>query len=238
MTRSLMIFGQGAILLPSVGDEGNEGRAAGRIRSERIDEFDRNLFGHIGFAISNAVRSFWFGLTASHDRQGARRRLHAPLLSQARSLFGRAGADGRHLDAAARRQAQVQGIAVRAPGRRAQPTSTSPAPCSSATRTKAVRSATSRCWRGRSTTAMQQDRDWRCPARCATSRSARSAGCCGCWCSRWGRRAQAPSDRLGHRAAALLMTPCDARAAPGRRRVPDARATTIRPAASTATCPR
>jgi acyl-CoA dehydrogenase len=28
----------------------------------------------------------------------------------------------------------------------------------------------------------------------------------------WGRRAQAPSDRLGHRAAALLMTPCDARA--------------------------
>jgi len=27
----------------------------------------------------------------------------------------------------------------------------------------------------------------------------------------WGRRAQAPSDRLGHRAASLLMTPCDAR---------------------------
>jgi acyl-CoA dehydrogenase len=27
----------------------------------------------------------------------------------------------------------------------------------------------------------------------------------------WGRRAQAPSDRLGHRAASLLMTPCEAR---------------------------
>jgi acyl-CoA dehydrogenase len=27
----------------------------------------------------------------------------------------------------------------------------------------------------------------------------------------WGRRAQPPSDRLGHRAASLLMTPCDAR---------------------------
>ena len=27
----------------------------------------------------------------------------------------------------------------------------------------------------------------------------------------WGRRAQAPSDRLGHRAAALLMSPSDAR---------------------------
>ncbi len=27
----------------------------------------------------------------------------------------------------------------------------------------------------------------------------------------WGRRAEAPSDRLGHRAASLLMTPCEAR---------------------------
>jgi acyl-CoA dehydrogenase len=27
----------------------------------------------------------------------------------------------------------------------------------------------------------------------------------------WGRRAQAPSDRLGHKVATLLMTPCDAR---------------------------
>src|SRR3546814_10726634 len=30
-----------------------------------LEEFDRNLFGHIGFAISNAVRSFWFGLTGA-----------------------------------------------------------------------------------------------------------------------------------------------------------------------------
>ena len=27
----------------------------------------------------------------------------------------------------------------------------------------------------------------------------------------WGRRAQPPSDRLGHKVASLLMTPCDAR---------------------------
>jgi acyl-CoA dehydrogenase len=27
----------------------------------------------------------------------------------------------------------------------------------------------------------------------------------------WGRRAQAPGDRLGHKVASLLMTPCDAR---------------------------
>ncbi len=32
---------------------------------ERIDQFDGALFGHIGYANSNAVRSFWFGLTGS-----------------------------------------------------------------------------------------------------------------------------------------------------------------------------
>ncbi len=32
---------------------------------ERLREFDKNLFGHIGFAISNAVRSWWFGLTGA-----------------------------------------------------------------------------------------------------------------------------------------------------------------------------
>ena len=53
-----------------------------------------------------------------------------------------------------------------------------------------------------------------------------------------GRRAQAPTDRLGHRVAALLMTPCDARD-----RLADGVFLTpvreqSRPAASTATCPR
>lgn len=64
MTRSLLIFGQGAILChPWVMKEmkaaGNPDQQAG------MEEFDRNLFGHIGFAISNAVRSFWFGLTGA-----------------------------------------------------------------------------------------------------------------------------------------------------------------------------
>jgi acyl-CoA dehydrogenase len=64
MTRSLMIFGQGAILChPWVL---NEMKAAMlEDEHERLAEFDRNLFGHIGFAISNAVRSLWFGLTAA-----------------------------------------------------------------------------------------------------------------------------------------------------------------------------
>jgi acyl-CoA dehydrogenase len=64
MTRSLMIFGQGAILChPWVL---KEMRAATlEDEAQRLEEFDRNLFGHIGFAISNAVRSIWFGLTAA-----------------------------------------------------------------------------------------------------------------------------------------------------------------------------
>ncbi|HJT96901.1 MAG TPA: acyl-CoA dehydrogenase [Rhodanobacteraceae bacterium] len=61
MTRSLMIFGQGAIRChPYVLKE----MQATRILDyrERLKTFDAALFGHIGFAISNAVRSFVLGL--------------------------------------------------------------------------------------------------------------------------------------------------------------------------------
>ncbi|MDH5822830.1 acyl-CoA dehydrogenase [Luteimonas sp. RD2P54] len=64
MTRSLMIFGQGAILChPWVLKEMKAAQLEDE--RERLVEFDRNLFGHIGFAISNAVRSLWFGLTGA-----------------------------------------------------------------------------------------------------------------------------------------------------------------------------
>jgi acyl-CoA dehydrogenase len=64
MTRSLMIFGQGAILChPWVLKEMKSVELTDP--QQRLKEFDRNLFGHIGFAISNAVRSYWFGLTAA-----------------------------------------------------------------------------------------------------------------------------------------------------------------------------
>ncbi|HWS77532.1 MAG TPA: acyl-CoA dehydrogenase [Thermomonas sp.] len=64
MTRSLMIFGQGAILChPWVMQEMKAAQLADPV--ERIDRFDGALFGHIGFAISNAVRSWWYGLTSS-----------------------------------------------------------------------------------------------------------------------------------------------------------------------------
>lgn len=64
MTRSLMIFGQGAIRChPWVL---KEMQAAGLADPEqRLKQFDDNLFGHIGFAFSNAVRSLFMGVTNS-----------------------------------------------------------------------------------------------------------------------------------------------------------------------------
>jgi len=58
LTRSLIIFGQGAIRChPFVLREMNAAR------TKNVDEFDSALFGHIGFTISNAVRSFVMALT-------------------------------------------------------------------------------------------------------------------------------------------------------------------------------
>ncbi len=62
LTRSLIIFGQGAIRChPFVLREMNAARNPDRVKG--VDEFDAALFGHIGFAISNAVRSLVMALT-------------------------------------------------------------------------------------------------------------------------------------------------------------------------------
>ncbi len=64
MTRSLMIFGQGAIRChPYVLKEMQALSIADY--GERLRTFDQALFGHIGFGISNAVRAFTLGLTGS-----------------------------------------------------------------------------------------------------------------------------------------------------------------------------
>jgi len=61
MTRSLMIFGQGAIRChPWVLKEMEAARNPDRAQGLR--EFDSALFGHLGFGISNATRSFVLGL--------------------------------------------------------------------------------------------------------------------------------------------------------------------------------
>jgi acyl-CoA dehydrogenase len=64
LTRSLIIYGQGAIRChPYVLAE----LAAANQTDDVIalKEFDHALFGHIGFAISNVVRSLWFSLTGA-----------------------------------------------------------------------------------------------------------------------------------------------------------------------------
>lgn len=62
LTRSLIIFGQGAVrchpyVLKEMNAAKNPDHAAG------IDQFDRALMGHVGFAISNAARSLVMALT-------------------------------------------------------------------------------------------------------------------------------------------------------------------------------
>jgi acyl-CoA dehydrogenase len=62
LTRSLMIYGQGAVrchpfVLPEMNAAADEDTDRGLI------EFDKYLFGHIGYAISNLARSFFLALT-------------------------------------------------------------------------------------------------------------------------------------------------------------------------------
>jgi len=62
LTRNLIIFGQGAVRChPFVLREMNAARNPDRRAG--VDDFDRALFGHIGFSISNAVRSLVMALT-------------------------------------------------------------------------------------------------------------------------------------------------------------------------------
>jgi acyl-CoA dehydrogenase len=65
LTRSLIIFGQGAIRChPYVLKEMLAAREPDRTKASR--EFDRALWGHIRFTLTNAVRSLILGLTGSH----------------------------------------------------------------------------------------------------------------------------------------------------------------------------
>ena len=65
LTRSLIIFGQGAIrchpyLLPEMQAAQNQDQKQG------LADFDKALFGHIGFTIKNGFRALWLGMTGSH----------------------------------------------------------------------------------------------------------------------------------------------------------------------------
>jgi len=64
LTRSMIIYGQGAIRChPYVLAE--LGAANNKDEIQALNDFDHALFGHIGFALSNIVRSKWFSFTGS-----------------------------------------------------------------------------------------------------------------------------------------------------------------------------
>ncbi len=68
LTRSMIIYGQGAIrchpyvLAEMLSVQEPDNRKA-------LTQFDQAVFGHIGFAISNLVRSLWFGVTGARFSQ-------------------------------------------------------------------------------------------------------------------------------------------------------------------------
>ncbi len=65
LTRSLIIFGQGAVRShPYVLKEIHA--AHNQDNKRAVHEFDEALFGHISFSLSNAVRSLVYGLTGGH----------------------------------------------------------------------------------------------------------------------------------------------------------------------------
>jgi acyl-CoA dehydrogenase len=65
LTRSLILFGQGAIRChPYVLKEMQAAKNPDAVQGLR--DFDAALFGHIRFTINNGVRTLWHGLTASY----------------------------------------------------------------------------------------------------------------------------------------------------------------------------
>ncbi len=64
LTRSLIIFGQGAMRChPHLIKEVNAASNPNYIES--LNEFDQALFKHLGYAVCNGARSFLYGLTRS-----------------------------------------------------------------------------------------------------------------------------------------------------------------------------
>lgn len=64
LTRSMMIFGQGAIRChPFILDEIAATRETDRAKAS--DDFDRAFWGHVRFVLGNAARALWLGLTGA-----------------------------------------------------------------------------------------------------------------------------------------------------------------------------
>jgi len=116
LTRSLIIFGQGAVRChPFVLKEMNAARNPDRARG--VDDFDQALFGHIGFTLSNAARSLVMGLTLARFTTAPVKGPNGALLSAHRALQRLVRVRGGRRDAHARRLFEEEREPVRAPGR-------------------------------------------------------------------------------------------------------------------------
>jgi acyl-CoA dehydrogenase len=208
MTRSLMIFGQGAIRChPWVL---KEMQAATHPDPEtRLHEFDRTLFGHIGFAVSNAVRSFVLGFTGA--RIGA-----APGDAYTRRYY-------RKLNRYSANLALVADTSMLLLGGKLKFKEKLSARLGDVLSQLYIASALLKRYEDRDRPAGEQPllawafHDATHKIEVALSTALRNfpirwAGYL-LWALvfPWGRRAQAPSDRLGHRAASILMNPSDTR---------------------------
>ncbi|MBT1449578.1 acyl-CoA dehydrogenase FadE [Glaciecola sp. XM2] len=64
LTRNMMIFGQGAMRChPYVLDEIYAAQIEDK--QEQLEAFDKAVWGHIGFAMSNTIRSLWFTISGN-----------------------------------------------------------------------------------------------------------------------------------------------------------------------------
>jgi acyl-CoA dehydrogenase len=208
MTRSLMIFGQGAIRChPWVLKEMQA--ATHPDPRTRLVEFDRTLFGHIGFAVSNAVRSFVLGLTGA--RIG-----NVPGDPYTRRYY-------RKLNRYSANLALVADTSMLLLGGKLKFKEKLSARLGDVLSQLYIASAMLKRYEDRGRPAAEQPllawafHDSAHKIELALSTALRNfpirwAGYL-LWMLvfPWGRRAQAPSDRLGHRAASILMNPSETR---------------------------
>ncbi|PRH83070.1 acyl-CoA dehydrogenase [Arenimonas caeni] len=208
MTRTLMIFGQGAIrchpwVLKEMQAAQNPDKAAG------LREFDHSLFGHIGFAISNAVRSWVLGLVGARIGK-------APGDAYTRRYY-------RKLNRYSANLALVADVSMLTLGGKLKFKEKISGRYADVLSQLYIASAMLKRYEDEGRPAAEQPllayafHDAAHKIELALSGALRNfpirpVG----WLMwmlvfPWGRRAQLPSDRLGRRAAALLMSPSDAR---------------------------
>ena len=114
LTRSLIVFGQGAIRCHPVRAEGDRRDARARRAKRRRSRSTRRSSAICASRVSNLARTFVMGMTGSHFVRVPRRRRagNAPLLPAAHALLGRARLSRRRVDGHARRRAEAQGKAL------------------------------------------------------------------------------------------------------------------------------